>query len=158
MQKPISKKLITLILLLLFVAASTSPVWASEADATVVISSAQNTLVNCYDAAKQAEAAGANITVLMGPLNEAASLLSQAEYAYSISDFDTAVNFATQSQSSLSNVIEDANALQVTASQQQYQDFLINVVGSILGTFAVIVAGFAAWIFLKKRHEATEAK
>jgi hypothetical protein len=153
-----SKTPITLvIILLLFVAVVASPVWADQADATTAISSAKDTILNCYSAAKEAEAAGANITVIVGTLNEAGSLLSQAELAYATNDFDAALNLAIQSQNTLNNFIEKANSLKETATQQQTQDFLINIVGSIIGTFAVIVAGFAAWRFLKKKYETTEA-
>lgn len=70
------------IILLSLVVIIPSPVWANQADAETAISSAQATLLNCYNAAKQAEAAGANITVLVDALNEAGALLSQAELAY----------------------------------------------------------------------------
>jgi hypothetical protein len=142
--------------LLLLVVIIPSPVWASQADAATAISSAKNTILNSYNAVKKAEAAGANITVLVATLNEAGSLLSQAELAYAINDFDTALNFAVQSQNSLDNLIAEANTLQETVTQQQNQDFVINVLFSIIGTFAVIVAGFAAWFFLKKKYETTE--
>jgi hypothetical protein len=143
--------------LLLLVAIVPSPVWASQADAATAIFSAKNAILNCYNAAKQAEAAGVNIAVLVDTLNEAGSLLSEAELAYAANDFDTALNLAVQSQNSLSNLIAEANTLQENFTQQQNQDFLINVVFSIIGTFAVIVAGFAVWLFLKKKYETTEA-
>jgi hypothetical protein len=145
------------IILLLSVAVVASPVWADQADAAAAISSAKNTILNCYSVAKEAEAAGANITVIVGTLNEAGSLLSQAELAYATNDFDVALNLAIQSQATLNNFISEANTLKETATQQRNQDFLINVVGSLAGTFAVIVAGFVAWRFLKKKYETTEA-
>jgi len=110
-----------------------------------------------HSAVKEAEAAGANITVITSALNEAGSLLSQAELAYAANDFDAALNLAIQSQNRLSNFIGEANTLREIAVQQQNQDFLINVVGSIVGTFVVIIAGFAVWRFLKKKSETTEA-
>jgi len=145
------------IFLILFVTVVVSPVWAEQADSATAISSAKNTILNCYSAIKETEAAGANITVLMGTINEAGSLLSQAELAYAANDFDAALNLAIQSQNRLSNFIGEANTLREIAVQQQNQDFLINVVGSIVGTFVVIIAGFAVWRFLKKKSETTEA-
>ena len=145
------------VILLTLVAIFPSPVWASEADAAAAISSAENTILNCYNAAKEAEAAGADITVILGTLNEAGSLLSQAELAYAASNFDTALNLAAQSQSTLNNFISEAHTSQETAMQQQNQDFLINVVFPTLGAFAVIAAGIAAWLFLKRKYETTEA-
>jgi hypothetical protein len=145
------------IFLLLSVNVVASPAWAEQADAATVISSVQNTIVACYNAVKEAEAAGANITVLVSTINKAGSLLSQAKTAYATNDFDVALNLAVQSQNLLSNFIEETNTLKENATQQQKQDFLINVVGSIVGAFAVIIGGFAVWIILKKRYELTEA-
>jgi hypothetical protein len=154
-----SKTPITLfVILLLSVTVVASPVCADQGAASAAISSAKNTIATCYSAAKEAEAAGANITALVGTLNEAGSLLSQAELAHAANDFDTALNLATQSQNRLNNFVGEANALKETAAQQQNQDFLINVVGSTIGTFAVIIAGFAVWRFLKKRYETTEVQ
>ena len=146
------------VLLLLFVTAMMAPVWAEQEGAQSAISSAKNTILTCYSAVREAEAAGANITVLTATLNQAASLLSQAEFAYATNDFDTASNLASQSQNTLTNFVEEANALKETATQQRNQDFLVNVVGSLIGTFVVIVAGLVVWIFLKRKYTgSTEA-
>jgi hypothetical protein len=151
-----SKIPITLIIILvLFVMAVTSPAWG-QADAATAISSAKNTILSCYNAAKEAEAAGANISVLVDNLNEAGSLLSQADLAYATNDFDAAFNLAIQSQNSLNDCLAEANTLKETAAQQQNQDFLKNVVGSIIGTFVVIFAGLAIWLLLKKKYGVTE--
>jgi hypothetical protein len=153
-----SKSPITIVIfLMLFVTAIVSPVWAEQASAATAISSAKNTILTCYSAAKEAEAAGANITVLTTALNEAGLLLSQAELAYATSDFDAALNFAVQSQNHLSNFVGEANTLKETATREQNQDFLINVVGSIIGAFVVVIAGFAIWFFLKSKYNTTEA-
>ena len=145
-----------IIILVLFVTAVASPAWG-QADAATAISLAKNTILSCYNAAKEAEAAGANITVLTGTLNEAGALLSQAELAYSASDFGKALTLAVQSRNRLSNLITEANTLKETATQQRNQDLVINVVGSAIGTFAVILAGFAVWFLLKRKYEKAEA-
>jgi hypothetical protein len=138
------------IILFLFVTVGASPVWAEQSNASTAVSSANNRLLDCYSAVKEAEAAGANISALAATFNEAGSLLSQAELAYAANDFSVALNLATQSQNKLNNFIEEANTLRETAVQQQNSDLMINVVGSTVGTLAVIIAGFAAWHFLKK--------
>ncbi len=154
---PRSKTPIVLsIILLLFVTVVASPVWAEQSNASTAISSAKNRILDCYNAAKEAEAAGANITALAATLNEAGSLLSQAELAYAANDFSTAVNFAVQSQNVLNGFVGEANALKETAVQQENQDFLINVVGSIIGAFVVIVVGGLLWLLLKRKYETAE--
>ena len=145
------------VLLLLSVTAMMAPVWAEQEGAQSAISSAKNTILTCYSAVREAEAAGANITVLTAMLNQAGSLLSQAEFAYATSDFDTASNLASQSQNVLTNFVGEANALKETATQQRNQDFLVNVVGSIIGAFTVIVVGGVVWLFLKKKYKTSEA-
>lgn len=143
------------VFLVVFATIVGSPVWG-QADAAA-ISSARNTILNCYSAVKEAETAGANITLLVSTLNEAGSLLSQAELAYATGDFNVAFNLASQSQNTLANLIGEANTLRDIATRQQNQDFLITVVGSIIGTFVVMFASFVVWRFLKKKYEPIEA-
>ena len=123
---------------------------AAQPEANAAIATAKEQILTCYQAAKIAEGAGANITALVTVLNEAGALLTRSELAYSASDFDRAHNLAVQSQSILENFVSEANSLKVTATQQQNQDFLINVVGSLVGAFAVVGAGVAVLITLKK--------
>jgi hypothetical protein len=147
-----SKLLFATILSVLLTAAVALPPHSilAQTGASGAISSAQNMLNTCYEAAKEAEAAGANITALQDTLNTAGLLLSKAELAISQSDFASANSYAQQAQSTLSNFVSEANSLKDTASQQVQMSFLINVVGSIAGTFAVIGGSIALWIFLKK--------
>jgi hypothetical protein len=151
------RKSIFVTVLLFSVIALPSWVLAEQTNAAEAITSAKAQIVTGYQAARQAEGAGANISSLTATLNDAGALLSQAESAYSQKDFDAARNLAVQSKDMLGNLVSEANALKQTATQQRNQDFLINVVGSIVGAFAVIGAGIAAWLFLKKRYAQNEA-
>jgi hypothetical protein len=148
------KRTFFLIAILLFIITTFLPlVRADQIDATVAIASAKEQILICYQAAKEAEGAGANITALVAVLNHAGTLLSRAEFTYSTSDFDTARNLAVQSQSTLGDFVSNANTLKETADQQRNQDFLINIVGSLGGAFAVVGAGVLTWILLKKKCE-----
>ena len=129
-----------------------SVAFAEQSGADSAIESAKQQIVTRYNAAKAAEAAGANITSLTSLLNDAGNLLSQAELAYSKNDFSNAQNLATQSSQSLSNFVSEANTMQDAAAQQRNTDFLVNIVGSIAGTIAVIVAGFVVWYLVKRRQ------
>jgi hypothetical protein len=142
----------TLAVLLLTVTALPSHIVLAQTGASSAISSAQNTLNTCYEAAKQAEAAGANITSLQETLNTAGTQLSQAEYAISQGDSASANSYAQQAQNILNGFVEQANVLRDTASRQTQTSFLINVVGSIAGTFAVIGGSIAVWIILKRKN------
>ena len=152
------KRAFFLMALLLFIV-STFPqlAQADQTDAATAIASAKEQILICYQAAKEAEGAGANITTLVAVLNDAGTLMSRAEFAYSVSDFDTARDLAVQSQSTLDNFISDANILRETGTQQRSQNFLINVIGSLVGAFAVVSAGIAIWSFLKRKYETAGA-
>jgi hypothetical protein len=129
-----------------------SVVWAQQNSAASAISAAQSKLVQCYDAARAAESASANISQLTSRLNSAGLLLSRAELAYSNADFGSAQSLAVQSQSELASFVSDANSLQASAAQSRTFDFLLNVVGSVVGTVAVLVGGFVVWGFLKRKY------
>jgi hypothetical protein len=153
-----SKKIFLLTAMLLLTISTPLPLaQADQTDAATAIASAKEQILICYQAAKEAESAGANVTALVAVLNDAATLLSRAEFTYSMSDFETARDLAIQSQSTLGDFISEASASKETAAQQRNQDFLINVVGSIIGTFAVLGVGIAIWIFLKRKYETTGA-
>ena len=123
----------------------------TQTDAASAIASSQNLLVNCYNVAKDAEGAGANITVLQVALNDAGKSLSNAELAYSNGDYNSAVNYANQCQSALSNFVPEANALEASGEQQQSLSLFI-FVGSIVGTLFVVGDGYVVWLLLKKKY------
>ncbi len=148
-------KIIALIIAVLVAFAIIVPSQLTVAQSSA-ISSAQNTLNTCFEAAKQAEAAGANITSLQDTLNTAGALLTKAQYAQSQGDAASANNYAQQAQSQLNGFVEQANALRETASQQTQTSFLINVVASIAGTFAVIVGSIAIWVIQKRKNSVKE--
>jgi hypothetical protein len=132
-----------------------SSVLASETEAAASIASAKQQIVNCYQAARGAESAGANITSLTAVLDDAGMLLSNSELAYSKNDFDTALSLAIQSRESLNNFVPQANTLKEIAIQQRNLDFWVNIVGSVVGTFAVLGIGAAIWLLLKRRNAQT---
>ena len=128
-----------------------SVVFAQQSDAASAISSAQSNLVQCFDAARAAESAGANISSLTSTLNIAGSLLSEAQLAYSQGDFASASSLAAQSQSSLDGFLSDASGLKSAAVAGSNLQMLV-FAGSIVGTFAVIGGGFGVWVLLKRRN------
>ena len=158
MSKTLHKLTFLTTLILLSTIIFSRPAFAQQANAETAIASAKQQIVACYQAAKEAEDAGANITSLTTILSDAGSLLSQSELAYSKSEFDIARDLAVQTQQRLTNVISEANDLKESAVQQGNVDFLVNVVGSIVGFFVVIGAGLAIWFLLKKRSKESGAQ
>lgn len=146
-----SIQFVTLLVLCFLILVPSVASAATQTDAASAIASSQTLLVNCYNAAKAAEAAGANITVLQVALNDAGGSLSNAELAYSNGDYSSAVNYANQAQSALSNFISEANALKASGEHQQSQGLVI-FVGSIVGALVVVGAGYVVWLRLKKKY------
>ena len=126
------------------------------AETSSAIASAKQEIVTCFEAARAAEAAGGDISGLTAVLNDAGLLLSDAESAYSRGDYDVAQNLAVQCHNSLSGFVDEAARVKATGELARSNDFLVNVVGSTVGTFAVIGAGFGVWVYLKRRHGEAE--
>ena len=125
---------------------------ADESEAVAAIVAAEKELVLCYNAVAEAERSGANVSALLATLDAAGELLSRAELSYRVGDFDSAVDFASQSQDKLNGFDVEAEALTEMAVQEHYWDFLANVVGSLVGTVAVVCGSFVVWLLLKKRQ------
>jgi hypothetical protein len=147
--------LVVLVIVLTFsVAGAPFCVFAvDEADAGSAIAVAEDGIVVCYRAVAGADEAGANVTGLLLTTNEAGDLLSRAKLAYKMGDFDSAVSFAVQSQEKLNGLEAKADVLRENAMQQGHWDFMVNVVGSIVGAVVVVCGGFVVWFLLKRRYE-----
>jgi len=147
---------ILLMVSIILIALGLSGVSAQQESTSSAISAAQSKLLQCYDAAKAAESSGANISQLTLRLNSAGLLLSQAELAYSDSDFASAQSLSSKSQSELTSFLSDAHSLQASAAQSRMFDFLRNVVASVVGVILAIVVSVVVWIRLKKKYGTSE--
>jgi hypothetical protein len=156
----VSRSFVLLLVLFLLVVSGCLPpfVSAEQSSASSELASAQSKLVKCFNAAKAAEAAGANISGLTSTLNVAGSLFSRAELAYSSGNFSGAEALAVQSQNELGNFVSTASSLQSAAAQKQNIDFFLNFVAPIVGAVAVVVGSFAVWVLLKRRYECAGEK
>ncbi len=145
---------IAFVIFFIAVALFVSPVFAQQNSAQTAIASAQNNFKSCYDAAKQAQSAGANVTSLMVTLNDAAGLMSEAQLAYASNDYNAAYNYATQSQNVLNSFSSQATALQQNANNNDNQKFMVTIF-SIIGSVAILGAGTAVWIKLNRKPRKT---
>jgi hypothetical protein len=127
----------------------------TEDDAGSAIAAAQNRITDCYRAAADAEKAGAVVTGLLSTLNDAGELLSNATLAYGMDDFDSANDSAVRSQAKLDGFVAEADALKESATKASYWNFMVNVLGSIIGTVVVICGSLVVWVLLKRRYEKT---
>lgn len=125
---------------------------ADQVSARSEIEGASAKVLACFNAAKAAESAGANVSGLTRTLTNAGLLLSDAELAYSQGFFDEAQSLAVQCRDGLSAFISAANSLEDAAALRSQQDFMLNIVGSIAGTVAVVVGSIVTWLLLKRRY------
>jgi hypothetical protein len=146
----------SLVLLLMVGGFSSSFVAAQQSASSQAISDAQSRLISCFNAAHTAETAGANISRLTNTLNDAGALLSNAEHAYSIGNFTNAQRLAVESQNLLTGFVSEATSLTATAKQDSNMDFLVNVVGSVVGTILVLVGSIIVWRIIKKKYTDSE--
>ncbi len=145
-----------LLIMVLAVAALAPVVVFAQDDASGTIASAKQQLVVCYDAARRAESAGANVSSLTSVLIAAGNLLSHSEYAYSSGDLGNARNLAEQCIQALIGFTSEADSLRAAAEGEASFDFFVYFVGSIVGTVVVIFAGLVVWFVVKKRYVPVE--
>ena len=125
---------------------------ADEGQARLAMVEADQTIKDCYVAAAAADKAGGNISGMLSVLQDAGMLLSKADLALGKGDFDSAYNLAVQSKARLGGFIAEASSVKDAAENSGFVDFMINIVGSSVGTVAVVVGSFAVWFWLNKRY------
>jgi hypothetical protein len=130
---------------------------SSQDEAESAIQSAEDAVLDCYKAVFEAEKAGANVSSLLQVLNEAGWLLSKARVAYYNGDFNSAYEYAAKCTQKLDGRVDEANRLKLEAENARRMDFLVNYVGSSVGAVAIVVGGYAFWVFLKRREKTVEA-
>ncbi|MGE5554700.1 MAG: hypothetical protein ACM3UY_00335 [Methanocella sp.] len=128
-----------------------TPLAVCQEGAGSAIDSAQRAIQNCYQAAKEAESAGANVSSLMRTLNKAADLFSKAELAYVAQDYNAAYTYASQSQNTLNGFTDQASELQQSASAKTSQEAEANLL-LLLASVVVFVSGLSTWLVLYRRE------
>lgn len=124
---------------------------STKDDARASIAAANNIISVCYDGAAEAGAAGANVSTLLSKLFEAGNLLSKAERAYTEDRFDSAFDYANESQAMLNDFAAEAKSLEQKAAYDSYVDPMLTIGGSIVGAVAIVCCSFAVWCFFKKK-------
>lgn len=128
----------------------------SQTEASSAIDEAEKRILVCYEAVVEADRVGANTTELSAALDEAGMLSSKARLAYEKGDFESAQEFARLSQERLEGLDVEADALAKSGGQQRSLDFIINVVGSLVGAVVVIIGSVGVWVFLNRKYGGEE--
>ena len=143
-----SRRIAFAALVLLYAFAVVPLVLADQTEAASSIALAEQQIAACFTVAKDAEGAGANITSLTLALNDATSILSDAELAFSHSDFDGARDLAVQSHTRLAGFVQEANTLTVAHLQQSDSDVIV----SIVGVCVILGVGIGVWFLLGRLY------
>ena len=140
---------VSLLLILFFVPACLA---VDEGQARSAIVEADQTIKDCYLAVAAGDKAGGNVSGMLSVLQDSGMLLSRAVLAFGKGDFDSAYNLAVQSKARLDGFIAEANSVKDKAEHSGFMDFMINIVGSLAGSVAVVVGSFAVWFWLNRRY------
>lgn len=112
-----------------------------------------NTAVEqAFSAVQKAEQAGANVTGLINQLNNATTLLAEAENANRIGDSDTAENDAAAVIPIAQQVTANAQIAQQTAISTQQKTFWSTMASTILGVITFVSVLLIVWRLYKKRY------
>lgn len=124
----------------------------TEPPAASTIITANNAIIQAFKAVINTEQAGANVTDLIGQLNDAADLLAQAENSYRIGDYDTAALNADSALSIIQTVQTTAQTENEKALVASQNSFYSTVALAIVGSFAIILALFLIWRTFKRHY------
>jgi hypothetical protein len=105
-----------------------------------------------FSSVLDAEQAGANVSVLLARLNNAAALLAQAEMASRNGDANAAADKATGALSIASEVKAEAVDSKASALVAGENALWFTIVFSAVGAVALVLALFLVWRRLKRRY------
>jgi hypothetical protein len=156
---PTAHKPIVALTLILLLFAFTFPVAKAQNNSTPneqtsipALQSATIAVEQAFNELHTAEAAGANITQLTIQLNEAATLLAQAQNAQNAGDIATAETSATQAALIATAVLEAAqNQTQMTSTSNQTVE-VETIVASIVGIAVFVLGLFLVWRRFKANY------
>jgi hypothetical protein len=148
-KKSFSIYLLTLVLLLFLSGYSVS---AQLSPTESRLQSANERYDQAFGFVLAAEKVGANVTSLVGQLNSAADLLSQAKNSYRAGNSAGAEEKADDVLSITLEVSSSAKALKVEAQNAVLNNLAITLSATIAGSAVFLVVLFLVWIYLKNRY------
>jgi hypothetical protein len=124
----------------------------SEASASLVIGEAENEMVSAYEAIREAELAGADVSGFSELVGDAAQLLAQARTAFTIGDFDRAERFANLTIGIGTDVKGKAVQLRELQRGMPVWQMWQTIVQSFLAVAGVVLASLWSWGRFKRRY------
>jgi len=148
-----SKLLMVSALLLFLLPFFTLLVSASSEDVvTLALTEAEETLASTHEAVLEAEQAGANVSGLLDKLNLGAEYLAEAYVWYRLGVSENASRFAGLCYEVVGGVSSEAVELRDEAKRLGDADFVVNMIGSVVGVISVFVFCSVAWLVFRRRY------
>lgn len=122
---------------------------AGSGEAGLAVSDADGALRGAFVHVSGAEGAGANVSGLMGRLNEAGDALAGARAALEMENYGDAVSRADLCKSLASGVVGDADVLKADALAAKLS-WWITVSFSVVGSVVFVVVLFLVWGWFKR--------
>jgi hypothetical protein len=126
---------------------------AGSGEADLAVSDADAALRAAFVHVSDAEKAGANVSGLMGRLNEAGDALASARAALEMGNYSDAVSRADLCKSLVSGVVGDADALKSDAVATA-SGWWITVSFSVVGSAVFVAVLFLVWRWFRRFYAA----
>jgi len=114
--------------------------------------SANNAVEQAFSAVLDAEKVGANVTGLVSQLNNADSILAQAENSNRTGDFSTASVQADSVLPIVQKITITAQEAKQTALVSGQNAFWSTIAFTVIGVFILVLVLFLGWGWLKRRY------
>lgn len=121
----------------------------SRYEANASIQQAEESIYSAFEAVLEAEDAGANVSRLIVRLNEAASLLAEAEALFRNGKFGEVTELTDRSFDIAAEVKGEASILRVSALQSREFAFRVSLIGSSVGVLGFLFFMFLLWRWFK---------
>lgn len=126
---------------------------AGSGEAALAVSDADDALRGAFMHVSYAEGAGANVSGLMGRLNEAGDALAGARAALEMENYNDAVSRAGVCKNLTIGIVGDADALK-TDTLATKSSWWITVSFSVVGSVVFVVVLFLAWRWVRRSYAA----
>ena len=125
---------------------------SSEDVVTLALTEAEEALASVHEAVLEAEQAGANVSGLLDKLNLGAEYLAEAYVWYRLGVSENASRFAGLCYEVVGGVSSEAVELRDEAKRLGDADFVVNMIGSVVGVIVVLVFCSVAWLVFRRRY------
>ncbi len=123
-----------------------------EADSALGLADAEEALVSAYNAVLEAEDAGANVSGLLVRLNVGGEYLAEAYVWYRLGAYENASRLTGLCHEAVGDVRSEAVGLKDEAVRLGDADFVMRLVGSVVGVVIVVILGFVVWRAFRRRY------